>query len=220
MSTEFASENHDRRRQRFELKLRNFLADHSFTSGPTLVFQCAPVSNAEIDVESLQVRQALAAGTGLASSQSWDGFKSSVKCKKVFDGLMAGPFTQKPGWATEVHEDGHVIAALRADEPGDTPRIYIFLADAFNDFGWLVNSIYAAAEFTDNVDLTATLVNGKGVQLINNKTFGQARGRLVTRETFDWPILPAAGENEVLTMCQRMASRFERLFDSEAPLPR
>lgn len=207
-----AAQLHDPERVRFDKKLRNFLDDHSLTEAPTLVLQCAPTKTSIVDIQAKELRNTLSSGTGLNSQDWWDGFGGGYGCVAVFDGLASGRPSQEQRWVTEIHEDGHILAALRADEDSDKPRVYTFLLAAFIDFARLVQRLHASAGIAGGVKLTATIVNGKGLPLINNRTYVQTRARVITREVLEWPVLAAEGPEAIAEVCQQMSRRFERLF--------
>ena len=52
--------------------------------------------------------------------------------------------TGKPLWVTEVHEDGHVLAAIRLLPYGNANAVSPGIVHAFSSFGNLVKKLYAA----------------------------------------------------------------------------
>lgn len=202
----------DADRQRFNKKLRNFLDDHMMSEVPTLVLQYSPVQASIVDIGDKNVRDALLGGTGLNSQTWWDGFMGSSACVPVFDGLASGRRDQEERWATEIHEDGHILAAIRADDESEKRPVYIFLSAVFADFDRLVQRLQSAAGIKGAVQLTATLVNGKGLQLVNDRAYVSNGRRVIARDVLEWPVVSAVGDAALTKACQQMANRFERLF--------
>nr|WP_297525171.1 hypothetical protein [uncultured Roseateles sp.] len=131
-------------RRPFVKKLRNFIEDHGFGSVPILVIQCNSDDGVNLEIGSPRLAQALVHGAGAANYDEWWSAFCGGRSFSVFDGRASRHDSDEPLWVTEVHEDGHVLAAIRLLPYGNANAVSPGIVHAFSSFGNLVKKLYAA----------------------------------------------------------------------------
>jgi len=199
----------------FDAKLANFLQDHELAEEPVLVLQCAPKAPGPLNVDSTTVYNALLNGAGGAGPDNWwSGFGASRACVKTFDGLAAGSTAKAQHWMTEVHDDGHIIAALL---PGFTEKgpegafpVDAAILHVFSDFSQLARRVNVGAGIDVPQRVTATFVNVRAVALLRQLRDGNPR--FIKRQRLEWPVLATSGLVDLDGTCEALRARLERAF--------
>ncbi|WP_189687736.1 hypothetical protein [Pseudorhodoferax aquiterrae] len=119
----------------FERKRLNLLDDYGLRDVPSLVWQMASEAPRSIDLFNADVAQSIRAGSATASDGWWHGFKGPQGPAMVLDGLASHDKDRLAGYVTELHSDGHFLAAIWRfpEQVGRLPCVATFYADAFMD---------------------------------------------------------------------------------------
>lgn len=197
-------------------KRHSFAQDYGFDGKPDLVWQSMPLDNAQIDITNDGVQGAVGKGSGVESEYGWwYGFQSGASHSLVFDGVASSRLVDK-GWASELHLDGHVIAALwsfpqvRRPDGSEQLAIPTFFAEAFKDFGSLVQNCYRAAGYSGAFALTCTLEMADQLALAGPRE--NVIAQPVRRNVLRWPLLPLANANNVEVVTYAMGVQLMRAY--------
>lgn len=203
-------------------KRGNLVVDYELTKRPALVWQCMPIEDLTLDVESEQVCAAIQQGAGDGSSDAWwYGFKASRGAKPVFDGLASAGASDAAGWATQFHTDGHLIAALWnfpelgvTGEPGGL-AVCRFHTEAFRDFAVLASKVYEAAGVSSALLVTCTMLQAPKLALADD--YGRVLAEPANRPELRWRVLKCEGTSDLQSVAKSMTSQFLRAFGKFAP---
>lgn len=194
----------------FIRRLRHFLEDHGFDGVPALVLQCDAHGARAQNLDSRELSNTLLSGAGEYSSGDWwYGFSGACRFK-VFDGVASKDDSAQPKWATEFHEDGHVLAVIRLVAYEGMEGVDSAILNAFQQFGLLVQRLHAAAGVTSKLGFTASLVNCKDVSTMTQ--YRPPRLRPLGRDFYAWPVLNTDSADEISGVCEQMRLRMARLF--------
>ncbi|MFG6432567.1 hypothetical protein [Roseateles sp. LYH14W] len=203
---------HSPERLPFIKKLRCLLEDHGFEDTPTLVIQCAADDTEVANLDSGEVNQALLKGcNGYNGAEWWSGFMAG-RTSKVFDGVSSVDSRSEPNWVTELHQDGHFLAAVRLMVYADLAGVHPAIVNAFTQFGELLKNLHTAAAVQARLTLTATLVNTRDVGVLLFPQYGQPQVRHLKRDSFEWPVYRADSAEDVKGICEQMGAKMSRLF--------
>ncbi|MBK0114062.1 MULTISPECIES: hypothetical protein [unclassified Delftia] len=149
----------------FERKRTNFLEDYKLQDRPVLTIQCQASSIGTINVEQQEVLRALEAGAiNMAQDGWWRGFVSQDGVVRVFDGVSSTRPSEYAKYSTEVHEDGHFIAAVWGfPEKSDTMLLGEFYGHAFRDALFTAQQVLVAAGVQGKIRRTAVLDNSNKI---------------------------------------------------------
>lgn len=175
-----------------KLKLRNFFNDHALESKPALIWQCAPVHPLEIDARAKSAAEALRQGASDDQTDGWwHAFRNHYAIELTFDGIKSRFRSDDPGWASELHTDGHIIAgvwkfpeAALADK--SVPVLMDFYQNAFADFGSLATRLLGALPMDFPVYITCTLLHANDLGFQRERQPGQIR--MIRRSELQWKV--------------------------------
>ena len=199
-------------------RLLDFLQDYGIEDLPALVWQCRPREAVEIEVLSplfLDVMQ----GGAVSSTRGdgWCGFRFQNKPVPVFAGFSSTDPAHAPGWASELHTDGHLIAGLW-DFPctwqaqPHSNCITDFHAESFLDFAQLAERVGRLVAPLGKFEMTATLVHAGNLRFKLSDDAHQAHApRQVLREVLQWRVRSGQA-GELRTIGARMAADFRRAY--------
>lgn len=199
----------------FDRKRADLLDDYALATRPSLILQASLSGPAYIDLSNTQLQDAFRKGGGAKAGDGWwNGFQFSWWPRLVFDGLSSKN-DHDAGWATELHDDGH-LAAVVWKFPGSNEgsaeaglAIADFYVCTFRDFCHLAEQVAVALGLSGPVQLTATLHKAHQLPLVDT------RGRIAVaaplRSTFSWPrvSVDAAGLSAAGLI---MAGRLMRIY--------
>lgn len=138
----------------FATKRANLVEDHIIGEKPALIWQSSSSEPFSADVTSDSLKNAIRDGAEAIGDNGWWNNFHSYGCAPalVFDGLASSTGSEHQ-WVTEVHTDGHFIAACWAfpeysDHGLSGQGIADFYTDAFRDFGYVAQRVYEALSYT------------------------------------------------------------------------
>jgi hypothetical protein len=196
----------------FIRRLRHFLEDHGFDEIPALVLQCDAHGARALKLDSQELANILLNGAGEYSDGDWWSGFSGASRFKVFDGVASKDGSAEPKWATEFHEDGHLLAVIRLVAYEGMEGADSAILNAFKQFGLLVQRLHAATGVASKLGFTASLVNCKDVSTMTMTQYGKPRLRPLGRDFYAWPVLNADSVDEISGVCEQMRLRMARLF--------
>ncbi|QKV55461.1 hypothetical protein [Comamonas antarctica] len=184
-----------------KLKLQNFCDDHALEGKPALIWQCVPVRPVEIDVRKKAVAEILRQGASSDDADGWwNAFQTHYAVESTFDGIISTFRTEDPGWASEFHSDGHIIAgvwtfpeAALADKP--IPVLMNFYQNAFEDFGTLVSRLMDSLPMDFPVAITCTLLRANALGFQRERQRGEIR--MIRRPELQWRVRTAGSKVEL-----------------------
>lgn len=199
----------------FERKRTNFVEDYKLQDRPVLTIQCQASSTRSINVEHQEVLRALQDGArNIAQDGWWRGFTSQQGAVRVFDGMSSAKPSAQTKFSTEIHEDGHFIAAVWGFvEHNGSVLLADFYGYAFRDALFTAQQVLEAAGVQGDVLKTASLDNSNKIGLLRG---GHETLASPGRKLLQWPV-------EVLTMgtlatsWQGQAARLMRAY--HLPMP-
>lgn len=197
-------------------KRHSFAQDYGLEGKPALVWQTLPLEDAKVDITDEGVQGAVRQGKGVESEYGWwNGFRSGSSPSLVFDGIASSRLVDN-GWASELHVDGHVIAALwtfpslRLHDGTEQLAIPTFFAEAFKDFGSLVQNCYRAAGYSGGFALTCTLEEADRLALAASRE--NVIAEPVRRTVLRWPMFPVANTNDAGAAAYAMGLQLMRAY--------
>jgi hypothetical protein len=198
-------------------RLMEFIEDYSLGDKPALIWQWRPVDRVEIDVAAPAVHDLMSRGAVSSRVQAWwYGFRASYGIANVFPGLSSTDPRNAPGWAGEVHTDGHLIAGLwsfpeMAVDGAPVPCLSDFHMEAFRDFAELSGAAATVVAYTGASCMTATLVAATSLRIVRSGNHWGHQPRPSTRDTMQWRV--RTGSNDQLrAIGDAMAADYKRAF--------
>jgi hypothetical protein len=199
----------------FERKRTNFLEDYKLQDRPVLTIQCQASFTGTINVERQEVLRALEAGAkNIAEDGWWHGFICQQGRVRVFDGMSSARPSEHTKYSTEVHEDGHFIAAVWGfPEHAGSTLLADFYGYSFRDALFTAQQVFEAAGLQGEVSRTAALENSNKI--------GFLRGKHEVlpppgRKLLQWP-LEVLSIEELAKTWARPAARLMRAYHETLP---
>lgn len=194
-----------------------FVEDYSLEDKPALVWQWRPIDQVDVDVTAPAVLDLMTSGAVSSRVQAWwYGFRSSYGIANVFPGLSSTDPRNAPGWAVEVHTDGHLIAGLWSFpemqvDGAPVPCLSDFHMDAFRDFAELAGAAATVIGSTGASFMTATLLAATSLRIVRRGSHWGQQPRPTTRDTIQWRV--RTGSNDQLrAIGDSMAADYKRAF--------
>lgn len=198
-------------------RLKEFIEDYSLGNKPALVWQWRPIDQIEVDVTAPAVHDLIIRGAISSRVQAWwYGFRSSYGITNVFPGLSSTDPSNAPGWAVEVHTDGHLIAGLwsfpeMTVDGTPAPCLSDFHMEAFRDFAELSGAAATVINSTRASFMTATLLAATSLRIVRSGNHWGHQLRRATRDTMQWRV--RTGSNDHLrAIGDSMAADYKRAF--------
>lgn len=210
----------------FEQKRVAFLADYKISKKPAWIWQFMPNQVLNIDPEDRSLQQVIRNGTVDDYPDNWwNGFQARQSATLVFDGVSSAHADTAPGYATEVHTDGHVIIGLW-NFPDDivyqdgTKGLGVadFYADAPKDAVLVASNIYASLGCEAEIFFTSTLCQANLLPLVNNR--GYILSAASGRQTLRWPVTKVGAPAELDLVGEDAARQFLRIYGRQLPRAR
>lgn len=206
----------------FAIRLEELVTWHGLAEKPTLIVQARPGLKASrsVDLKDAGLVQRFRNGR-LDHENWWDGFRSMVSPVETFHGIAGLPTTHEPGWTTELHQDGHLIAAIwRFPElphraRGEVAAVPAFYKQFFTQFFELAAALFASPAASEHWKVTATLLQARQLHYAD-KTWGNQYG-LTGGESplqhWQWLVTAAElGSEEWTSLGERMGSQLRGAF--------
>lgn len=130
-----------------------------------------------LNVDDGTLQRSFLQGAGSRSAW-WDGFRSTSRARPTFHGVASLSNPSEPTWATEMHRDGHFMAAvwrfpdLAASDGRPVPVIADFYCSFFDDFCALVANVLEQGGVAQRYELTATLLGAQRLHFAKPSDFG------------------------------------------------
>lgn len=198
-------------------RLMEFIEDYSLEDKPALVWQWRPVDRVEVDVTAPAIHDLMSRGAVSSRAQAWwYGFRSSYGIAKVFPGISSTDPRNVPGWAVEVHTDGHLIAGLwsfpeMAVDGAPAPCLSDFHMEAFRDFAELSGAVATIIDSNGASCMTATLLAATSLRVVRSGNHWEHQPRPAMRDTMQWRV--RTGSNHQLhAIGDAMAADYKRAF--------
>lgn len=202
----------------FAVRLHEMVTWRSIGERPVLAVQVRPTVKLELDVHDRGVIERFRVGQE-ASENWWDGFHSSVRPERVFNGIAGMSSKQDGGWTTELHHDGHMLAAiwdyptLPMSSGREVLAVPEFYEEFFEQFFAHVQSVVTPAK--GQFRATATLLNanllhfaakrmGSPLKVVSGPSKLNHLQWPIASAQIDWSEWPALGK----AMGQRLHSSF------------
>lgn len=208
----------------FKKKRSAFLEDYELQAKPVLIWQAWPATAHKVDLSSDQLCEAISGGGGPGADDGWwGGFKPYGRPSLVFNGLKSIQNHANAGWVTEVHFDGHLVAGIWSFPETDigkaTPQqgVVDFYVDAFHNFAFLADKVFAAMGVTGEIHLTASLLQADKLALLGNA--GRISASAPRRKSLRWPNLTIECAH-ISIEAVAMADQFMRIYGRKAMPPR
>lgn len=199
-------------------RLTSLVSDYALEDKPTLVWQCLPAFAAEVDVSAPALKAALREGAAAVSSAAWwCAFHSHHRPTPVFDGVSSGSSSE--GWVSEVHRDGHFVAAtwsfpdISSGTGGSRPAIAEFYVEAFRDFVYTAAAVLKAASLSGPVYFTCTMLHADMLPMTGRG--GGVNTAAPKRKTLRWPTLLAADEGDFDKVRIALSAQFLRAYGKD-----
>ena len=201
----------------FLSRLLAFIQDYGIEDMPMLAWQCRPCEEAEIEVLGPPFLDVLPSGAVASTrTEGWCGFRSTHKPVPVFAGLSSAEPAGAPGWASELHTDGHLIAGLwdfshASPAPSHGHCITDSHAEAFLDFAQFAERVARLVAPQGRFQMTATLVHAANLRFRWSDEIQHPAPRQVLREVLQWRVR-SGPVSELRAIGARMANDFRRAY--------
>lgn len=184
----------------FAFRLHEFLLLRGLEEKAVLVVQARPSHTSSVNLDLSRTELVEKFRSGLENQDNrWEGFNSRVHPQPTFHGLAGMSSRSDPYWITELHRDGHFLAAswLFPEVSGDdgimVPAIADFYSEFFRQFATFVTGVLEVGRGDRAYSVTATLVNAPRLHFAG-KSWG--RHYVITSppirlSNLQWPVLYA-----------------------------
>lgn len=199
----------------FATKRANLVEDHIIGEKPALIWQSSSSEPFSADVTSDSLKNAIRDGAEAIGDNGWWNNFHSYGCAPalVFDGLASSTGSEHQ-WVTEVHTDGHFIAACWAfpeysDHGLSGQGIADFYTDAFRDFGYVAQRVYEALSYNSGLHVTCSLTHANELPMVGPHRNVVSK---VNRSLLRWPVHRVENLSDLEAICQDMAAQLMRAY--------
>lgn len=216
MNVESVVHPEDRMEHQFEKKRASFVADYGLQEKPLILWQFQPQMPCVFDLGQADLTNALCEGArDIREDNWWCAFEGSGRPKLVFDGIASRSPTEDSGYGTELHQDGHLIAAVWTfPEVEGKPAASWFHDFAFRDAFMVAKAVMQSAGPEGPIAATCTLLNAESLPFTD-------RGHSVNapasrRHVLRWPVQYWTIE-ELTEAWKGQSSQFFRIYGRRRP---
>ncbi len=206
----------DRIERQLEQKRASFVADYRLQGKPVIIWQFQPQMPCAVDLEQAELINALSEGARDTREDNWwCAFEGAGRPKLVFDGIASRSPIDDSGYGTELHQDGHLLAAVWTFPDVDgKPAASWFHDFAFRDAFMVAKAVMQSIGAEVPIAATCTLLNAESLPFTD-------RGHSVNvpasrRHVLRWPIQCLTIE-ELTEAWKRQSSQFFRIYDKRRP---
>lgn len=207
----------------FEHKRVAFLADYRISEKPAWIWQFMPVQALKVDPENRYLQQVIMNGAvDSYANDWWSGFQTRRSTSLVFDGVSSARADTAPGYATEVHTDGHVIIGLWTFPDGIVHQggtkgfgVADFHADAPKESAQVARNIYASLSYDAGIMFTSTLHQANLLPMVNNR--GDILIAASGRQKLRWPVAEVSTPADLNSAGEDAARQFLRIYGRQLP---
>jgi hypothetical protein len=223
MNIEYNFTGRDFLERAFERKRVAFLEDYRISEKPAWIWQFMPAQTLKIDPENQSLQQAIRTGAvGDYANNWWNGFQARQSISFVFDGLSSARADIAPGYATEVHTDGHIIIGLwtfpdNIVHQDGTKGLGVadFYSDAPEEAVVVARSIYASLGYEAGIVFTSTLHQANLLPMVNGR--GNILAAASGRQTLRWSVSELGTPADLDSAGEDAARQFLRIYGRRLP---